>query len=75
MKIMNALANGVHSATGEVFAAYSAYQHPDTVRALFEAVRALEDRPRGKPAKIQDPHVLAIGNLQDGYRHRRPVHL
>ena len=42
LKILNALANGVHPATGEVFAADSAYQHPETVRALFEAVRALE---------------------------------
>ena len=42
LKILNALANGVHPATGEVFAADSAYQHPDTVRALFEAVRSLE---------------------------------
>jgi hypothetical protein len=42
LKIVNALANGVHPATGEVFAADSAYQHPDTVRALFEAVRAME---------------------------------
>ena len=37
LRILNALANGVHPATGEVFAADSAYQHPDTVRALFEA--------------------------------------
>jgi hypothetical protein len=42
LKILNALANGVHPATGEVFAIDSPYQHPDTVRALFEAVRALE---------------------------------
>src|SRR5687767_1510878 len=42
LKILNALANGVHPATGEVFAADSAYQHPDTVRALFDAVRAME---------------------------------
>ena len=42
LKILNALANGVHPATGEVFAADSAYQHPDTVRALFEGIRALE---------------------------------
>lgn len=47
LKILNALANGVHPATGEVFAADSAYQHPETVRALFEAVRALEG---SKPA-------------------------
>ena len=42
LKILNALANGTHPATGEVFAADSAYQHPDTVRALFEAIRAVE---------------------------------
>ena len=42
LKILNALANGIHPVTGEVFAADSAYQHPDTVRALFEAVRVLE---------------------------------
>ena len=42
LKILNALANGVHPATGEVFAADSPYQQPDTVRALFEAVRVIE---------------------------------
>ena len=42
LKVLNALANGVHPATGEVFPADSAYQHPDTVRALFEAVRNLD---------------------------------
>ena len=47
VKILNVLANGVHPATGEVFAADSPYQHPDTVRALFEAVRAVEG---GRPA-------------------------
>ena len=42
LKILNALANGVHPETGEVFAADSAYQHPDIVRALFEAVRVMD---------------------------------
>ena len=50
MKILNALANGVHPATGEVFAADSPYQHPDTVRALFEAVRAIEG---ARPVTVQ----------------------
>ena len=51
LTILNALANGVHPATGEVFAADSAYQHPDTVRALFEAVvlRSPEARPSSSP--------------------------
>ena len=42
LRILNALANGVHPATGEQFPAESPYQHPDTVRALFEAVRTME---------------------------------
>ena len=42
LRILNALANGVHPATGEQFASDSPYQHPDTVRALFAAVRTLE---------------------------------
>lgn len=53
LKILNALANGVHPATGEQFAADSPYQHPDTVRALFEAVRTLEQprAPAGERAQ------------------------
>lgn len=47
MRILNALANGVHPATGEKFAADSPYQHPDTVRALFEAMRVVEGNGAG----------------------------
>ncbi|OGA38842.1 MAG: hypothetical protein A3G24_07585 [Betaproteobacteria bacterium RIFCSPLOWO2_12_FULL_62_13] len=55
LKILNALAHGVHPATGEQFASDSPYQHPDTVRALFEAMRAVESNgaapaARGQPA-------------------------
>ncbi|MBM3356379.1 MAG: hypothetical protein FJY54_01435 [Betaproteobacteria bacterium] len=42
LKVLNALANGIHPATGEKFSADSPYQHPDTVRALFEALRLVE---------------------------------
>ena len=49
LKIIQQLANGIHPHTGEIFAADSAYQHPDTVRALFVAARALETPPAGKP--------------------------
>jgi hypothetical protein len=45
LKILNALANGVHPTTGEVFASDSPYQSPETVRALFEAVRVIEASP------------------------------
>ena len=53
LKILNALANGVHPATGEVFAADSPYQHPETVRALFEAVRTMESTS-AKPAAAHE---------------------
>ncbi len=50
LRILNALANGVHPATGEKFAADGPYQHPDTVRALFEAMRAVEGGAVPTPA-------------------------
>jgi hypothetical protein len=50
LRVLNALANGVHPATGEKFAADSPYQHPDTVRALFEAMRAVEGGTAAAPA-------------------------
>jgi hypothetical protein len=53
LKILNALANGVHPATGEVFAADSPYQHPDTVRALLEAVRIIESGGKTRPAAAE----------------------
>jgi len=57
LTILNALANGIHPATGQQFPADSPYQHPDTVRALFTAVRALESNgPRAEtsaPAKTR----------------------
>jgi hypothetical protein len=42
LRILRALANGAHPATGEQFAADSPYQHPDTVRALLESIRVME---------------------------------
>ena len=55
LKILNALANGVHPATGEVFAADSAYQRPLVVRALYEAAAALERMERFERRKAQMP--------------------
>ena len=45
LAVLKALADGVDPATGEQFPAGSAYQHPDTVRALFSAISLL-----GNPA-------------------------
>jgi hypothetical protein len=42
--IVNTLAQGVHPGTGEVLPAASPYNDPQVIRALFEVVRALDDR-------------------------------
>ncbi len=42
LAVLKTLADGIDPATGEQFAAGSTYQHPDTVRALFSAIRMLE---------------------------------
>lgn len=64
LRILNALANGIHPATGEKFAADSPYQHPDTVRALFEAMRAVEGgaAPAAAPATERRPALPQSGS-------------
>jgi hypothetical protein len=65
LKILNALANGIHPATGEQFGADSPYQHPDTVRALFEATRAVEGARLPAPpaeAGMQKPALPQSGS-------------
>ena len=74
VSILRQLANGVDPHTGEVFAADSPYQHPDTVRALFLALHELNadaaPRPhaaardavpqnRGKPWAAAEDQALA----------------
>jgi len=44
---LQALADGVDPATGATFPTGSPYQHPDTVRALYHAIRALESAASG----------------------------
>ena len=46
LKIVQALADGVDPNSGEVFADESPYQHPQIVRALLTAARALERQAR-----------------------------
>jgi hypothetical protein len=43
LKILQQLADGIDPHTGQSFGADSPYQHPDTVRALFLALRELDD--------------------------------
>ena len=64
LKVLNALANGVHPATGEKFSADSPYQHPDTVRALFEAMRVVEGSraPAATGESTPKPAASGIGS-------------
>ena len=56
LKLLTALSNGINPITAEAFPAESPYQHPDIVRALFHAVRALEE---GRTAAGQSANQLA----------------
>ena len=42
IQIVSSLADGVDPHTGEIFPKDSPYQHPDTVRALYKAIMALD---------------------------------
>jgi hypothetical protein len=42
LKILHQLADGTDPGTGKTLGADTPYQHPDTVRALFVAIRALD---------------------------------
>ncbi|MBI3042152.1 MAG: hypothetical protein HYY78_04915 [Betaproteobacteria bacterium] len=68
LRILNALANGVHPATGEKFAADGPYQHPDTVRALFEAMRAVEGGGTPAPAPAPTERRPALPQSGSGSR-------
>lgn len=46
LRVINLLADGIDPHTGEVLPESSPYQHPDTVRALYKAVKALEQQQR-----------------------------
>ena len=80
LPILRALADGIDPHTGEVFLAGSAYQHADTVRALFAAVAALEV-VEAKAAKRADLPVQSSkawtdeedAHLRDGFAARIPA--
>jgi hypothetical protein len=55
VEILKSLADGIDPGTGKPFAADGPYQHPDTVRALFSAIRALEQRAPQAPARQTSP--------------------
>ena len=51
VEILKALAEGIDPGTGEQFPAGSSYQQPDTVRALFSAIRMLENQELAVPSQ------------------------
>ena len=61
LQIIHALADGIDPFTGEQFPLESPYQHPQTVRALFKAIDALElqqqreNREKSLPANAGMP--------------------
>ena len=71
LKILQQLANGVDPHTGEVFRADSPYQHPQTVRALYLALEAMQQPVQrkakslpdnaGKPWSPEDDQTLGAG--------------
>jgi hypothetical protein len=63
VEILKTLAEGIDPGTGEQFPAGSTYQQPDTVRALFSAIRMLENPASASsgpvPAKPASAAVMA----------------
>ncbi len=65
LDLLRQLANGTDPQSGKAFHADSPYQHPDTVRALFLALRALEGgsaAPSPAPARKPRAEAAAAGN-------------
>ena len=73
LKIIQALADGINPATGEVFLDDSPYQHHQIIRALFVAVKSLEKNEErqkreqslpanaGKSWETEEEKVLCAG--------------
>jgi hypothetical protein len=62
LHILKALADGIDPASGEQFADDSPYQCPDTVRALYWALQALEQpaSPSAPPEKPARPRAEGV---------------
>jgi len=58
VEILKTLAEGIDPGTGEQFPAGSAYQQPDTMRALFAAIRMLEN-PAVTPSRAPSQAAAA----------------
>ena len=78
LSILQALSAGTDPITGAPFPASSTYQHPDVVRALFQAVRALETavaaqkRQAARPSRRQFRQAVVEGGGRPARRRLRP---
>ncbi|MFC5597078.1 HRDC domain-containing protein [Deinococcus cellulosilyticus] len=84
LRILQLLADGVDPHSGEVFEDTSPYQHPQVVRALFHAGRALETQsgmtaePATRPSRTEkaekpekpEPRELNLSELSPEERER-----
>ena len=64
IKIILSLAQGVDPETGEQFPADSPYQRPDTIRALFTALRALENSGSEAASPVSTPSQLILNQAK-----------
>lgn len=65
VEILRALANGIDPHTGEEFPAESPYQHPQTVRALFTALRALEPSQATQHTNRAAPNATPVAESDE----------
>jgi hypothetical protein len=60
LEIIKSPSDGIDPYTGEVFPTGRLYQHPDTVRALFKAIGALEGVREKKKRKKTRPEKAGM---------------
>ena len=67
LEIVSYLANGIEPQTGEIFPEESTYQHPETIRALFLAIKGLErlEKQEARELKLPQNAGKGWGNDED----------
>src|SRR5512137_495542 len=70
LAILNALSSGIDPLSGEPFPRDSAYQHPEVVRALFHALRAVEGMT--ETASMSSPAATSSSALSTPAEKKKP---
>lgn len=82
LKLVALLADGIDPQTGEVFSDDSPYQQPQTIRALYTLIRAVEGKATSKTANGTKPQPKKAGaswtteedqQLTDAFKRGEPV--